>query len=102
MLGQRINRRLLELERTAHDCGLSHAQLTALTAPSRTPDGQPAPALKLGDPCTTALLAALCLFVLTPAGVTNRRWWLGSWVSPTSSTPRPRWATISDESAARA
>ena len=73
MLGLRINRRLLELERTAHDCGLSSARLTALTAPGRTPDGQPAPALKFGDPRVTALLAALCLFVLTPEGITNRR-----------------------------
>jgi hypothetical protein len=73
MLGLRINRRLLELERTAHDCGLSRARLTALTAPGRTPDGQPAPALKFGDPRVTALLAALCLFVLTPEGITNRR-----------------------------
>jgi hypothetical protein len=71
-LGQRINRRLLELERTAHDCGLSSARLTALTAPGRTPAGQPAPALKLGDPRVTALLAALCLFVLAPEGITNR------------------------------
>ncbi len=72
-LGQRINWRLLHLERTAHDCGLSQAKLSALTAPSRTAQGQPAPALKLGDPRVTALLGALCLFVLTPHGITNRR-----------------------------
>jgi hypothetical protein len=72
-LGQRINARLLHLERTAHDCGLSQAHLSALTAPSRTVDGQPAPALKLGDPRVTALLAGLCLFALTPEGITNRR-----------------------------
>jgi len=61
------------LERTAHDCGMSGALLTALTAPSRTADGQPAPGLKMGDPRVTALLAALCLFALTPEGITNRR-----------------------------
>ena len=72
-LGQRINARLLHLERTAHDCGLSQAQLSALTTPSRTAAGQPAPALKLGDPRVTALLAGLCLFALTPEGITNRR-----------------------------
>ena len=72
-LGQRINARLLHLERTAHDCGLSHAQLSALTAPSRTAAGQPAPALKFGDPRVTALLAGVCLFALTPEGITNRR-----------------------------
>jgi hypothetical protein len=72
-VGRRINWRLLHLERTAHDCGLSQAKLSALTAPSRTAQGQPAPALKLGDPRVTALLGALCLFVLTPEGITNRR-----------------------------
>jgi hypothetical protein len=61
-LGQHINTRLLHLERTAHDCGLSQAQRSSLTAPSRTAAGQPAPALKLGDPRVTALLAGLCLF----------------------------------------
>jgi hypothetical protein len=65
-LGQRINTRLLHLERTAHDCGLSQAKLSQLTSPTRTPQGQPAPALKFGDPRVTALLAGLCLFALTP------------------------------------
>ena len=72
-LGQRIKMRLLHLERTAHHCGLSHAGLTALTAPSRTTERQTAPALKIRDPHVTALLAAFCLFVLTPEGITNRR-----------------------------
>ena len=40
-LGQRINMRLLHLERSAHDCGLSHAGLSALTAQSRTTEGHP-------------------------------------------------------------
>ena len=43
-LGLRINTRVLHLERTAHDCGMSHALLTRLTAPGRTANGQPAPA----------------------------------------------------------
>jgi hypothetical protein len=68
-----IDTRVLHLERTAHDCGLSHAHLRALTAPGRTADGQSAPALKFGDPRVTALLAALCLFVLAPEGITNQR-----------------------------
>jgi hypothetical protein len=72
-LGQHINTRLLHLERTAHDCGLSQAHLSVLTAPGYTAAGQPAPALKLGDPRVTALLAGLCLFALTPEGITNRR-----------------------------
>jgi hypothetical protein len=72
-LGQRINTRLLQLERVAHDCGLAAAQLTDVTQPTTTPDGQPAPGLKFGDPRVMALLQALCLFGLTPAGITNRR-----------------------------
>ncbi len=49
-LGQRINTRLLQAERVALDCGLGEPQLTALILPSRTPDGQPAPGLKFGQP----------------------------------------------------
>jgi hypothetical protein len=60
-LGQRINARLLHLERTAHDCGLSRARLSALTAPSRTANGQPAPALKLGDPRVRGSPIAACV-----------------------------------------
>ena len=72
-IGQRINGRLLALERTAHDCGLAAARLSDVTQPTVTPQGQPAPGLKLGDPRVVALLQALCLFALTPAGLTNRR-----------------------------
>lgn len=70
-LGQHINSRLLEAEQTAHDCGLAAAQLADLVLPTQTPDGQPAPALKFGQPRVTALLGALCLFVCTPEGITN-------------------------------
>lgn len=70
-LGQHINRRLLEAERTAHDCGLAAAQLSDLVLPTQTADGQPAPALKFGQPRVTALLGALCLFVCAPEGITN-------------------------------
>ena len=72
-IGQRINIRLLQLEHTAHDCGLAAARLSDVTQPTVTPQGQPAPGLKLGDPRVVALLQALCLFALTPAGLTNRR-----------------------------
>jgi hypothetical protein len=72
-LGQRTNTRLLELEQVAHDCALVEADVQDLTRPSRTPSGQPAPGLKLGEPRVTALLQALCLFALTPDGITNRR-----------------------------
>jgi hypothetical protein len=72
-LGQRTNTRLLELEQVADDCGLAATDLCDLTLPSRTPTGQPAPGFRLGEPRVTALLQGLCLFALTPAGITNRQ-----------------------------
>jgi len=72
-LGQRINTRLLQAERVAQDCGLGEPRFAELVLPGRTVDGQPAPGLKFGQPRVMALLAALCLFGLTPAGITNRR-----------------------------
>jgi hypothetical protein len=71
--GRRINARLLELEQVADAGRLGATDLRELTLPGRTPAGQPAPGLKLGEPRVTALLQALCLFALTPAGITNRR-----------------------------
>lgn len=70
-LGDHINRRVLETEAVAHDCGLAPAQLADLVQPTRTPTGQPAPALKFGQPRVTALLNALCHFLWTADGLTN-------------------------------
>jgi hypothetical protein len=72
-VGQRSNGRLLQLERTAHDCGLAAARLSDVTQPGTTAQGQPAPGLRFGDPRVVALLQARCRFALTPAGLTNRR-----------------------------
>jgi len=84
-LGQHINQRVLEAERTAHDCGLAATQLADLVLPTRTPDGQPAPALKFGQPRVTALLGALCLFACAPEGITNGR--LRPWVAQLLGVP---------------
>ena len=70
-LGDHINRRVLETEALAHDCGLAPAQLADLVQPSQTPDGLPAPALKFGQPRVTAVLNALCHFLWTADGLTN-------------------------------
>lgn len=70
-LGDHINRRVLETERLAHDCGLAPAQLADLVQPTQTADGQPAPALKFGQPRVTALLNTLCHFLWTADGLTN-------------------------------
>jgi hypothetical protein len=72
-LGDHINRRVLEVERVAHDCGLAPAQLADLVQPTQTPDGLPAPALKFGQPRVTAVLHALCHFLWTADGLTNAR-----------------------------
>jgi hypothetical protein len=70
-LGDHINRRVLETESLAHDCGLAPAQLADLVQPTRTTDGLPAPALKFGQPRVTAVLNALCHFLWTADGLTN-------------------------------
>jgi hypothetical protein len=70
-LGDHLNRRVLQTESLAHDCGLATAQLADLVQPTRTAEGQPAPALKFGQPRVTALLNALCHFLWTADGLTN-------------------------------
>jgi hypothetical protein len=70
-LGDHINRRVLQTERLAHDCGLAPAQLADLVQPTRTATDQPAPALKFGQPRVTAVLNALCHFVWSADGLTN-------------------------------
>jgi hypothetical protein len=72
-LGQRTNRRLLEVEQVAHDCGLSERDLAELVLPDTTADGQPAPGLRFGQPRVMALLQALCLFAVLPEGISSRR-----------------------------
>jgi hypothetical protein len=70
-LGDHINHRVLETECLAHDCGLTSAQLADLVQPTHAPEGQPAPALKFGQPRVTAVLNALCHFLWTADGLTN-------------------------------
>jgi hypothetical protein len=70
-LGDHINRRVLETEALAHDCGLATAQLADLVQPTQTADGLAAPALKFGQPRVTAVLNALCHFLWTADGLTN-------------------------------
>jgi hypothetical protein len=70
-LGDHINRRVLETESLADDCGLAPAQLADLVQPTQTADGLPAPALKFGQPRVTAVLNALCHFLWTADGLTN-------------------------------
>ena len=61
-IGLNINRRLLDVQRVSHNCGLSGETIERLVKPTVNEDGQRAPGLKLGDPRVMALFLALTLF----------------------------------------
>jgi len=71
-LGRQINRRLLDAQHVSFACTLSAQSLERLVLPTVNPDGQPAPALRLGQPRVMALLNALTSFAHIPQGLTNR------------------------------
>src|SRR5215467_2968993 len=54
-LGRHLNRRLLEVERVSHNCGLSGDSIQRVVQPTVTEEGQRAPGLKFGDPRVMAL-----------------------------------------------
>ena len=61
-IGRIINRRLLDVQRVNHNCGLSGESIERVVTPTISQDGQPAPGLKLGEPRLMALFLALTLF----------------------------------------
>ena len=71
-IGHQVNERLLDAQLQACACAPDATTLARVVLPSRTDDGQPAPALRFGDPRAQALLAALCAFPHLLEGVTNR------------------------------
>jgi len=71
-LGRHINRRLLEVERVSHTCGLSGDSIPRVVQPTVTEEGQRAPGLKFGDPRVMALWVALSLFTHLIQGFRNR------------------------------
>jgi len=71
-LGRHINRRLLEVERVSHNCGLSGDSIQRVVQPTVTDEGQKAPGLKFGDPRVMALWVALSLFTHLIQGFRNR------------------------------
>jgi len=70
-IGRQVNRRLLDVQRVSHNCGLSGESIEQVVKPTVTADGQPAPGLKLGDARVMALFLALTLFAHLVNGFRN-------------------------------
>lgn len=70
-IGFHANRRLLEIERLPYDCLIGEDTFRALTQPTVV-DGRRVPALRFADPRVMALLDALVVMRLQPAGFSNR------------------------------
>jgi hypothetical protein len=71
-IARHVNRRLLALERTSHNCTLAPKTFESVVLPS-TEHGQHTPGLRYGDPRVMALLAALCHCSAAPEGFVNAR-----------------------------
>ncbi|HEY8236320.1 MAG TPA: hypothetical protein VIF85_06750 [Gaiellaceae bacterium] len=71
-IGHEINERLLDAQLAASACAPDTATLERVVLPSRDEQGQPAPALRFGDPRVQALLASLCSYSHLLEGVSNR------------------------------
>jgi hypothetical protein len=78
-LGRHINRRLLDVQRVSHNCGLSGESVERVVQPSVTEDGQRAPGLKFGDRRVMALFVVLTSFSHLLHGFRNRE--LRAWVA---------------------
>jgi hypothetical protein len=70
-IGFGANRRLLDVQRISHDPIIGDTTFAAIAQPA-VADGQRCPALRFGDPRVHALLAAIVVFRLLPAGFANR------------------------------
>jgi hypothetical protein len=71
-IGFTANRRLLGVQRLDHDPITGTTALATVTAPVTTPTGTRIPGLPLGQQRSHALLSAVLIFRLQPAGFTNR------------------------------
>lgn len=70
-VGFQANRRLLDVQRTSHDCWLGEDVFRSIHQPVIV-DQRRASALRFGDSRVLALLCCLVLFRLLPRGFTNR------------------------------
>jgi hypothetical protein len=71
-IGFSANRRLLGVQRLDHDPITATAALSSVTDSVTTGTGTRIPGLRLGQPRSHALLSAMLIFRLQPAGFTNR------------------------------
>jgi hypothetical protein len=70
-IGFGANRRILEVEKLAHDCNIGQQSFQQLQRPADV-EGQHVSALRFGDPRVQALFAVLVIFSLQPRGFRNR------------------------------
>lgn len=70
-IGFAANRRLLEVERTSHDCTISEEVLDQVVRPIEV-NGQRASALRFDDPRVQALFSVLVCFGFQPHGMRSR------------------------------
>jgi hypothetical protein len=70
-IGFEANRRILEVEKLSHDCGIGEQSFQQLQQPIDI-DGQHASALRFGDSRVQALFAVLVIFSLQPQGFRNK------------------------------
>ena len=70
-IGFEANRRILEVEKLSHDCGIGQQSFLQLQQPAEI-EGQRASALRFGDPRVQALFAVLVIFSLQPQGFRNK------------------------------
>jgi hypothetical protein len=71
VVGENANQRLCDAEAADATPAPDVVTLNRVTRPSRTDDGQHAPALRFGDPRTMALMSAIVGFCHLPAGFDN-------------------------------
>lgn len=70
-VGFSANRRLLDVQRTSHDCTMDEDRFQRVNQPLRV-GAQRVSALRFTDPWVQAIFSVLALFCLLPRGFTNR------------------------------
>jgi hypothetical protein len=70
-VGFSANRRLLDVQRTSHDCTMDEDRFQRVNQPLRV-GAQRVSALRFADPWVQAIFSVLALFCLLPRGFTNR------------------------------